>query len=67
MKAVEFNLPNMTCESCAEKIEDYAKHAGASNIKFDFKTRNVSIFFDETKTNGDTIKEAILKAGYDVV
>ncbi len=67
MKAVEFNLPGMNCESCAEKIENRVKNAGASDIEFDFKTRNVKITFDDEKTDGDTIKKVIRTAGYEVV
>ena len=67
METTEFNLPSMTCESCAGKIESAVKAAGADDIKFDFKTRNVTVTFDEEKIDRKGITSVIRKAGYEVV
>ena len=67
MKTAEFNIPSMTCESCADKIENALKDAGTNNVKFDFKTRNVTISFDENKIDKDDIKNIIMNVGYDVI
>lgn len=67
MQTAEFNLPNMTCESCAEKIETAIKQAGANSVEFDFKTRNATVVFDDVKTNYDTLKSAIKTLGYEVL
>ncbi len=67
MQTAEFNLPGMTCESCATKIESAVRHAGANDINFDFKTRNVTITFDEQKTSQEQLKSVIRNTGYDVV
>jgi len=67
MKTAEFNIPSMTCETCAGKIENALKIAGTNNVKFDFKTRNVTISFDENQIKKDDIKNIIRTAGYDVI
>lgn len=68
METAEFNLPGMTCETCAEKIENaVTKQQGVDNIKFDFKTRNVTVAFDENSTNSKIIKDTIKNAGYEVI
>lgn len=67
MQTAELNLPNMTCESCAQKIENAVKHAGVDNIKFDFKARNMTVEFDEEKTSLNQIKSAVKNSGYEVV
>lgn len=68
METAEFNLPGMTCETCAGKIETaITQYQGIFNIKFDFKTRNVNVTFDENMVDSNSIKSAIKNAGYEVV
>ena len=68
MQKIELNLPGMTCETCARKIETAVfKQQGVDNIEFDFKTRNVTVTFDESSLSSQNIKNSIKEAGYEVV
>ena len=66
MDILEFNVPGMTCETCAGKIRDALRNSGVTDIAFDFKTRNASVTFDNEKIGVNEIKRIIAKAGYEV-
>ncbi|MGE5473654.1 MAG: heavy-metal-associated domain-containing protein [Ignavibacteriales bacterium] len=66
MDILEFNIPGMTCESCAGKIKSALTTVGVTDVSFDFKTRNASVTYDNQRTNPEEIKKVIRKAGYEV-
>ncbi|MGE5330070.1 MAG: heavy-metal-associated domain-containing protein [Deltaproteobacteria bacterium] len=66
MDILEFNIPGMTCETCAGRIKSALANTGVTDISFDFKTRNASLTYDNQKTNPQEIKRLIRKAGYEV-
>lgn len=67
MDIAEFNIPNMTCGSCAEKIKTALTNVGVTEISFDFKTRNASVTYDNQKIGVADIKKIISNAGYEVI
>lgn len=67
MAKAEFNIPSMSCKSCADKIESAVTQAGGNNVSFDFKTKNITVVFDEGKLNKHEIKNVIKNAGYEVI
>lgn len=66
MDIFEFNIPGMTCETCAGKIKNALINTGVTDISFDFKTRNASVTYDNQRTNPDEIKKIIRKTGYEI-
>jgi len=67
MAILEFNVPGMTCETCAGKIRDALRNSGVTDIGFDFKTRNASVTFDNQKIGVEDIKRIIAGIGYEVI
>jgi len=66
MDILEFNIPGMTCETCAGKIKNALANVGVTDISFDFKTRNASVTYDNQKIGPEDIKRLIRKSGYEV-
>ena len=53
------------CGTCEKHIETAAKKAGATNAKWDKKTKVLTVSFDAAKTSDDKIQQSIAAAGYD--
>ncbi|RED50364.1 copper chaperone CopZ [Seonamhaeicola aphaedonensis] len=55
------------CEMCKARIEKACLNTkGVKYAKWDVKTHQLSLIFDERKTNLKTVEENILAAGHDV-
>lgn len=62
---VSFNISNMVCEGCAEKITDILKVLdGIKKVKTKTMQKFVHIEYDPDKINETTIKTALIKSGY---
>ncbi|HBR00995.1 MAG TPA: cadmium-translocating P-type ATPase [Ruminiclostridium sp.] len=60
-------ITGMTCASCAKAVErSVNKVEGISSANVNIAAEKLSVEFDEAKTDIQTIKEAIKKAGYGV-
>lgn len=57
----------MQCESCGKNINDHIREAnkGISKVEVDSKTNTITVTYDTDKTNPESIRTAINKAGYD--
>ncbi len=54
------------CEDCKERIENQLNFTkGVKNAKLDLTTKVVTVVYDPAKTNPESIRIAITKAGYD--
>ena len=62
---VVFNLGGMTCALCSAKIEKrLIKQNGVKKVFANFSTDIVTVTFDSTLCNVDTIKNIITKLGF---
>jgi len=65
MKKEKLDIKGMTCASCARSIEkSVGKIDGVSSAVVNFASERLTVEFDENKTNVNTIKDAVIKAGY---
>lgn len=53
------------CEMCKERIESTVKTAGATAAAWDSKTKLLSVTFDPSKTNRDSLSKKIAAVGHD--
>lgn len=54
------------CEACKERIENKLNFTkGVKSSKLNLDTKEVTVIFDAEKTNPESIRAAISKAGYD--
>ena len=53
------------CGTCEKHIETAARKAGAEKVKWDKKTKVLTVTFDESKTSDDAIQKQVAAAGYD--
>lgn len=53
------------CEMCKERIESTAKTAGANAAAWDSKTKLLSVTYDPSKTNRDSLSKKIAAVGHD--
>ena len=57
---------NGKCEMCKTRIESATRSVkGVKATVFDLEENSVNVTFRNDKTNGDAIRQAISKAGYD--
>jgi sulfite exporter TauE/SafE/copper chaperone CopZ len=61
-----FKIQGMTCNSCAQRIEDALKEK-VNSIDVSFSKEHAVIDFDPMKISGKKIIDTIKEAGYDVV
>lgn len=65
---VEFKIPNMVCEGCAETITSNLKDLpGIQEVKPKVFQKHVYVRYDSGKLKTQEIKDAIVKAGFTVV
>ncbi len=68
MQKESIQIGGMTCAACAKRIEKVTmKLNGVSSSNVNFSTEKLNIEFDEQKVSVPAIKEAVLKAGYEVL
>lgn len=57
-------VPTITCPSCAERIKGNAKKdPGVVDVAVDLQTKRVTVVYDPSKTDAETIAAAIRKGG----
>jgi len=67
IQQVEFKIKGMTCEACKEHINlALSKVPGILEYKTEYKAGSSIIKFDNSKTNQDSIANAINESGYKV-
>lgn len=68
MKKENMKILGMTCSACAAATERAVKKLnGVSEASVNFSTEKLSITYDESKVNIDSIKDAIAHAGYEAL
>ncbi len=68
MKKVKFQLEELTCPSCINKIEGIlSKQTGVIESKVLFHSNKVKVDYDEMTASPDTLREVIEKLGYPVL
>lgn len=50
---------------CKERIEEAAKKAGATNVKYDLATQTLSFSLENTKTSVEVIEKSVANIGHD--
>ena len=68
MQKENLQIIGMSCAVCAKTIERVTmKLDGVSSSSVNFSTEKLAIEFDEQKVSIPIIKEAVTKAGYEVL
>lgn len=68
MKTEQINVEGMSCGHCVETIENtLGKINGVNQVQVSLENKKVSVDFDESQTNVDTIKEKIVDAGFETL
>lgn len=68
MEKVIYQLGELTCPSCLQKIEQGVKNQpGVENVKVMFNASKVKAELNTAETSADTIKNVIENLGYDVL
>ncbi len=68
MKTITLDIQGMTCAACAQRIEKtVGKLSGIQQATVNLASEKLFVEFDESSLLLDTIKEAIVKIGYEVV
>lgn len=67
MENISFNIPSLGCSECSEKIRSTVKAiTGVQNVSVNLKSQQLSVEFDPSRINADTIKTAVSEMGYDI-
>ena len=67
IKVLEFNVPDMHCAHCQAKIESTLKALkGVKNASADPMTKAVRVEYDAAKCTPETVKDAVIGAGFTV-
>lgn len=65
MKEISFNINNMVCLGCAEKIGDILKAvAGVAEVKTKLMKKQVQVKYNSETLKPESLKEALIKSGY---
>ena len=66
MKKV-LQVEGMTCQHCVQTVsETVSKMEGIENVAVDLDQKEVTVEFDESKSNLDEIASQITKAGFEI-
>ena len=66
LKTVVFSV-NMHCEKCVEKIrENISYEKGVKGLDISLEEKTVSVRYDASKTDEQTLSDAIAELGYEV-
>ena len=64
----EIQVEGMTCGHCVETVTQAVNSVqGISQVSVNLETKQVTVDFDESLTNVDTISSKITEAGFEVV
>ena len=65
MKEIKLKIEGMHCAGCSTRLERILNNLeGVEKAKVSLEEKQATIKFDETKTNIQNIKEAIVDAGF---
>ena len=65
---LNLTVEGMSCNHCVNSIKKaVGGHEGVSNVDFDLKKKKVTVEYDSSKLEIETIKNAIEDQGYEVV
>lgn len=65
MREITFNINNMVCLGCAEKINDILKAVpGVEEVKTKVMKKQVWIKYYPETLNTEMLKETLIKSGY---
>jgi copper chaperone len=68
MKNISLNVQGMSCINCVNSINrGLGEVEGIEKVDVNLEQKLVTVSFDENKTNIETVKEAILDLGYDII
>ncbi len=66
-ETIELTVTGMKCGGCESNVkEKLSATAGVNTVSADFKAKQVTVEFDNTLTDLDTIKNVITQAGFTV-
>lgn len=61
-QTVVLHIPNMECGGCKAKVENVlAYERGVKKLKFDLTTRNVTVVFEDKRTDVKKLQNSLLK------
>ena len=67
MRIENFKVNGMSCEHCVKTITNsLLSVAGVEKAEVSLSEKNVSVFFDETKADLETLKARIVEEGYEI-
>lgn len=65
MQKNKFDIQGMTCSSCSSHVEKAVnKLEGIKNVNVNLLSNNMTVEYDESKLNNETIIKAVIDAGY---
>ncbi len=65
---VEFRIPNLVCEGCAEKIDGVLRPmAGVREIRANVPQKRIHVRYEPTKVQPEQLKDAVNQAGFQAV
>lgn len=68
METTTFNVPSISCNVCASKIQEGLKGIkGINNVEVDMKTKMVNVEYNPGDINAKDIIEKVSSMGYEVV
>ena len=68
MEKTVFNVPSISCSTCAGKIQDAVKSIkGVNNVSVDLKSQMVEVEFNPGDVQANEISSKISSLGYEVV
>ena len=67
MQTVTLNIDGMTCGGCVKSVTRLLEGVeGGEKAEVSLENKNAVITFDESKTDADTLIDAVEDGGYDV-
>jgi copper chaperone len=68
MQTITLKVEGMSCDHCKQTVEGALKKlTGVERAEVNLAEKNVTVWYDETRTTVAQMKEAIEDQGYDVV
>lgn len=62
------SVKGMSCMGCVNKVKTGLENtAGVESVEVSLEQKQVTVQYDETKTQPERLKDAIKKAGYEVM
>jgi copper chaperone len=62
------NVKGMSCMGCVNKVKTGLENtSGVEGVEVSLEQKRVTVQYDDTRIQPDQLKEAIKKAGYEVI